>query len=67
MADRQTTGGYAKIATVISVDLPRLVQKRPDQMIRFRAVSVQEAQKLVLREARELVWLRKTLWLPRKV
>lgn len=29
LADRQTTGGYAKIATVISVDLPLLAQARP--------------------------------------
>ena len=29
LADRQTTGGYAKIATVVSADLPLLVQRRP--------------------------------------
>ncbi len=28
LADRQTTGGYAKIATVISVDIPKLVQRK---------------------------------------
>lgn len=43
MADRGTTGGYTKIATVISVDLPHLAQTRPGDRIRFRAVSVAEA------------------------
>jgi biotin-dependent carboxylase-like uncharacterized protein len=40
MADRQPTGGYPKIATVIRADLPRLAQTRPGQRLRFQAVSV---------------------------
>jgi len=39
MADRQTIGGYAKIATVIQADLPRLAQARPGTKLRFHAVS----------------------------
>ena len=39
LADRQTTGGYPKIATVISADLGRLAQMRPGSAIRFAAVS----------------------------
>ena len=35
LADRQTVGGYAKIATVIKGDLPRLAQLRPGDRIRF--------------------------------
>ena len=35
MADRQTTGGYAKIATVIEADLPHLAQARPGDTVRF--------------------------------
>ena len=50
LADRQTTGGYAKIATVISVDIPKLVQRKTDQKIRFEAVSVEEAQRLYQEE-----------------
>lgn len=46
MADRQTTGGYPKIATVISADLRRLAQRRPGDAVRFRAVSVAEAVRL---------------------
>jgi allophanate hydrolase subunit 2 len=36
MADHQTTGGYAKIATVLSRDLPLLAQLGPGKKIRFR-------------------------------
>lgn len=46
LADRQTTGGYAKIATVISADLPVLAQCRPGNAVRFQAVSVEEAEDL---------------------
>ena len=53
-ADRQTTGGYAKIGTVCSVDLPKLVQCTPGRTIRFAPVTVQEAQELYRQEARRL-------------
>ncbi|MDR3439832.1 biotin-dependent carboxyltransferase family protein [Telmatospirillum sp.] len=43
LADRQSTGGYPKIATVISADLPRLAQFRPGQEVRFIAVSLDQA------------------------
>jgi len=66
LSDRQTTGGYAKIATVISVDIPRLVQKKTDQKIRFQAVSVREAQELYLREIKELERMRKEIHTPCK-
>jgi allophanate hydrolase len=41
--DAQTIGGYAKIATVIRADLPRLACARPGSVLRFRAVSRSEA------------------------
>lgn len=44
MADRQTTGGYAKIATVCSFDLPALAQCRPGNTVRFRKIKIEEAQ-----------------------
>jgi biotin-dependent carboxylase-like uncharacterized protein len=43
MADRQSTGGYPKIATVIGPDLGRLAQARPGTVLRFRQVSIAEA------------------------
>lgn len=39
LADYQTTGGYAKIATVIGADLPALAQLRPGQKTGFTLVS----------------------------
>ena len=46
LADRQTVGGYAKIATVITRDLPLLAQLRPGDKLRFTRVTVQDAQRL---------------------
>jgi biotin-dependent carboxylase-like uncharacterized protein len=43
LVDRQTTGGYTKIATVIGVDIGRLGQTRPGQRVRFRQVTLAEA------------------------
>jgi len=47
LADRQTTGGYAKIAIVISVDIDKLVQMRPGNRIKFRKVNLEEAHRLL--------------------
>jgi biotin-dependent carboxylase-like uncharacterized protein len=44
MADRQTTGGYPKLATVISADLRLVAQRRAGEEIRFAAVGIEEAQ-----------------------
>lgn len=46
MNDRQTTGGYPKIATVIRADLARLGQAKPGDMISFETVSVEKAELL---------------------
>lgn len=46
LADRQTTGGYAKIATVCSFDIPRLVQGKPGDTVCFRRISLEEAQRI---------------------
>ena len=44
LADRGTTGGYPKIATVITADLPRFSQTPVGGRIRFVAVPIEEAQ-----------------------
>ncbi|HSB77460.1 MAG TPA: biotin-dependent carboxyltransferase family protein [Candidatus Methylomirabilis sp.] len=44
LVDRQTTGGYAKIATVIGPDIGRVAQCRPGDLVRFQAISLAEAQ-----------------------
>ena len=54
MADHQTTGGYTKIANVISADLPRLAQCRPGYQIRFEKVDIEEAQRLYCEEKKRL-------------
>ena len=46
LADRQTTGGYPKIATVITSDLCSLVQSQPGDAIQFESVSVEQAEDL---------------------
>ncbi|HHY76980.1 MAG TPA: biotin-dependent carboxyltransferase [Clostridiales bacterium] len=47
MADRQTTGGYTKIATVIWADLPTMAQMGPGDSVRFQSVSIEEAQEIL--------------------
>jgi len=44
MPDRGTTGGYPKIATVISSDLGRFGQTQPGRGFRFKAITMAEAQ-----------------------
>ncbi|MEI6644272.1 MAG: biotin-dependent carboxyltransferase family protein [Novosphingobium sp.] len=43
MADHQTTGGFPKIASVISADVTRLAQLPPGTTLRFETVSTEEA------------------------
>lgn len=50
----QTTGGYPVILHVIAADLPRLGQLRPGDGTRFLRVELEEAQRLLLRQQREL-------------
>src|SRR3979490_1708581 len=44
MPDRGTSGGYPKIATVISADFGRFAQTPAGRAFRFKAVSMAEAQ-----------------------
>jgi antagonist of KipI len=54
LVDRQTTGGYTKIATVIGVDIGAISQTRPGQRVRFRRVTLEEAHAALRAEA---AWL----------
>lgn len=49
LVDRQSTGGYTKVATICSFDIGRLGQVKPGQAVRFAAISVCEAH-AILRE-----------------
>jgi allophanate hydrolase len=44
MVDNPTTGGYPKVATVISSDVPVLARRGPGRKLRFAAVDVNQAQ-----------------------
>ena len=46
LMDCQTAGGYPKLATVITPDLPRLAQSRSGTRLRFAAIDVEAAQQL---------------------
>jgi allophanate hydrolase subunit 2 len=52
--EQQTTGGYPKIANVISADLHSLGQLRPRDEVRFERIEMDEALAL-LREQEELL------------
>ncbi len=58
LADRQTTGGYPKIATVITVDLPLVAQAKPGDPIDFTQVTVTEAQERYIEQEKSLKILR---------
>ena len=48
MADRQTSGGYARIANVIAADLTFIAQMRPGGIICFKETTLNIAQQLHL-------------------
>jgi antagonist of KipI len=45
--DQQTTGGYPKIATVISADISRVAQLGPHDQVHFAVISIPEALQLL--------------------
>lgn len=61
MADRQTTGGYPKIAQVAQVDLPVLAQLGPGDTVRFEAIALADAQALDRRREQAFGRLRDSL------
>lgn len=65
LAERQTVGGYTKIATVISVDLPVVGQCKTGDVIRFKAVDIAEAHRLLREDDREMKELAASLNAPR--
>jgi antagonist of KipI len=61
MKDGQTTGGYPRIASVISADLGYVAQLKPGDKINFRMVNRQEAKGLFLRRAAKLEYINNML------
>lgn len=60
MADRQTTGGYTKIATVISADLPKVAQAKAGDTFCFEVVAIEQAQEIHAQAAQALEQLAKS-------
>jgi antagonist of KipI len=63
LADCQTTGGYPRLAQVISVDLGRLAQALPGTQLRFVQVGLAEAQALYLAQEQRLRALARAVYL----
>jgi hypothetical protein len=60
LADRGTTGGYTKIATIISVDLAAVAQAIPGDTMSFRPVTVEEAHQALRQQEDVIQHLRNT-------
>jgi len=43
LQDRGTTGGYPKIATIATVDIPKISQANPGQVIKFKEINIEES------------------------
>ena len=54
MADRQPTGGYAKIAHVARADIGRLAQMRPGESCRFARIDAEAARAALLELRRRI-------------
>ncbi|WP_026694449.1 biotin-dependent carboxyltransferase family protein [Peribacillus kribbensis] len=58
LADRQTSGGYPKIAETISADLPLLAQAKPGDRLRFIEITLEDAQRLYIKSELEIQQLK---------
>ncbi len=61
LSDRQTTGGYAKIGTVISTDIPSIAQCKPGDEIRFQRITLKNAHKLYKKHKKDMIKLQRLL------
>lgn len=61
LGECQTTGGYPRIGSVLPCDLPRVAQARPNDPIRCRFVTLEEAVDAERREATNRATLRNRL------
>lgn len=61
MADCQTTGGYPRIAQVITADLSILAQKQTGSQIKFELITLAEAQKYLQQQEQQIQQLKHTI------
>jgi biotin-dependent carboxylase-like uncharacterized protein len=55
------TGGYTKIVTIISTDLPRVAQLKPGNRVKFKPVSIEEAHYLLKEQEERLEQFKKII------
>lgn len=61
LADRQTAGGYPKIARVAFVDIPKIVQLKPNNRITFKKIALEEAEKLYFEREKYISDIKKAI------
>ncbi|HWV67542.1 biotin-dependent carboxyltransferase family protein [Chitinophaga sp.] len=57
MADHQTTGGYARLAHVITADMPALAQRMPQQELHFSMTNEKAARAMLWKQEQDLLLL----------
>ena len=62
LVDRQTTGGYTKIANAISVDIPRIAQAKPGDKINFKQVDEEQAVTLLKKYEQQMETIKSHLY-----
>ncbi|MGB2878178.1 MAG: biotin-dependent carboxyltransferase family protein, partial [Dehalococcoidales bacterium] len=62
LVDRQTTGGYTKIATTISADIPRIAQAKPGDKINFQQVDEEQAVTLLKKYEQQMETIKSHLY-----
>ncbi|WP_291718858.1 biotin-dependent carboxyltransferase family protein [Clostridium sp.] len=63
LADRATAGGYPKIAHVAACDVQKLVQLKPSEKVKFRKITLKEAENLYLNREKYIEELKKSVGL----
>ena len=66
LADRQTTGGYPKIAQIASVDFAKIAQTKPGDRITFKEISQEDAQQQYLQLERNIHYVKQGILLKSK-
>jgi antagonist of KipI len=62
LVDRQTTGGYTKIATTISADIPRIAQAKPGDKINFQQVDEEQTVTLLKEYEQQIATIKSHLY-----
>ncbi|RII35941.1 biotin-dependent carboxyltransferase family protein [Clostridium chromiireducens] len=61
LADKQTAGGYPKIAHVASVDVQKIVQLKPNEKVTFKKITLKDAEKLYFQREKYIDNIKKSI------